>query len=73
MNKYQYLNEKEVSQMTSISLPTLRMNRHLKQGIPYSKIGRSVRYNFQDVIDYMENSKVKFENGERQNDGNSDM
>ena len=55
----QYVDEKRVSRMTSFKLPTLRNDRHLGRGIPYVKIGRSVRYRLDDVIAYMEAHKVK--------------
>ena len=53
-----YLNEKEVSEMTGRSLSTLRNERSLGFGIPYSKIGRSVRYSLTDVVKFMEAHKV---------------
>jgi hypothetical protein len=53
-----YLNEKQVSFITSRAIPTLRNDRHLNRGIPYCKISRSVRYAFQDVIDFMEAKKI---------------
>ena len=53
-----YLNEKQVSEMTGRSLSTLRNERSLGLGIPYSKIGRSVRYNLVDVIKFMESRRV---------------
>lgn len=59
-----YLNEKEVSKMIGRALPTLRNDRFLKRGIPYIKVGRSVRYSYRDVIDYMEVRKILTEGGE---------
>ncbi len=56
-----YLNEKEVSKLTSRSLSTLRNERSLGRGIPYLKIGRSVRYDLIDVHKFMEAHKVNFE------------
>ena len=53
-----YLTEKEVAAMTGLSLSTLRNSRFLGRGIPYVKIGRSVRYSLDDVVDYMESRKV---------------
>ena len=57
-NLPQYLDEKKVSAITSRALPTLRNDRHKGRGIPYSKVGRSVRYSLADVIDYMESRKI---------------
>jgi hypothetical protein len=53
-----YLNEKQVSEMTCRSLSTLRNERSLGLGIPYSKVGRSVRYSLTDVVEFMEAHKV---------------
>ena len=54
----QYVNEKEVSEITGLALPTLRNYRHLGKGPKYSKIGRCVRYSLDDVIAFMESCKV---------------
>jgi len=53
-----YIGEKEVARITGRALPTLRNDRHRRRGIPYVKMGRSVRYNLEDVIDYMESRKI---------------
>ncbi|RJP75712.1 MAG: DNA-binding protein [Candidatus Zixiibacteriota bacterium] len=57
-NTLRYLTEKEVSDMTRIALPTLRNQRSQGIGIPYSKIGRSVRYSLDDVVAYMGKYKI---------------
>jgi predicted DNA-binding transcriptional regulator AlpA len=54
-----YLNEKEVAEITDLSVATLRNDRFLGRGIPYVKFGRAVRYSYQDVIKFMESHKVK--------------
>lgn len=54
-----YLTEKQVSEMTGLAIQTLRNDRFLGQRIPYSKIGRSVRYNLDDVVGYMEAHKIR--------------
>lgn len=52
--------EKEVSKMTGISVSTLQKQRFFGRGIPYCKVGaKSVRYNLQDVVDYMEAQKIE--------------
>lgn len=57
--KAQYLTEREVSRLTSRALSTLRNDRQNGVGLPYVKWGsRFVRYNKQDVIDFMEARKV---------------
>ncbi len=56
--RLQYLTEAEVSELTRIALPTLRNQRFRCVGIPYSKIGRSVRNLLQDVSDYMSERRI---------------
>jgi len=57
-NSVRYLTEKQVAKMLSCAVSTLRNQRHQGRGIPYSKFGRSVRYNLQDVITYMESRRI---------------
>jgi predicted DNA-binding transcriptional regulator AlpA len=54
-----YLNEVQVAEMTGRALSTLRNERSRNEGIPYIKIGRSVRYSLQDVINFMEARKIE--------------
>lgn len=54
-----YIKEREVAETTSRSLSTLRNERSRGVGIPYIKIGRSVRYSSSDVREYMEARKIK--------------
>jgi hypothetical protein len=53
-----YITEREVSIITHRALSTLRNDRFHRRGIPYSKIGRSVRYSRMDVIDFMQTRKI---------------
>lgn len=52
--KVRFINDNEVSVITGLSVQTLRNWRSQSKGIPYVKVGRSVRYSYQDVIAYME-------------------
>ena len=54
-----YITEKEVSEITGRALSTLRNERFLGKGIPYFKIGKSVRYKLDDVIEFMESKRVE--------------
>jgi len=54
-----YLNEVRVADITGRALSTLRNERARGLGIPYIKIGRSVRYDLTDVIQFMESRKIK--------------
>jgi hypothetical protein len=58
-NDVTFLTETQVSEMTQIALPTLRNHRFRGVGIPYHKVGRSVRYSLKDVIDYMESKRIQ--------------
>ena len=55
-----WLTEKDVSLMTRLSVHTLRAHRFKHTGIPYSKIGRSVRYAKEDVLNFMEERRISF-------------
>lgn len=56
-----YLNEKQVAEMTGLSVVTLRNHRCQRRGFPYAKVGRSVRYLKQTVIDYMAARTIQVE------------
>ena len=57
--QFKYLTEKEVSKVTSMALSTLRNARFNGRGISYCKVGRSVRYNSNDVVAFMESRKIE--------------
>ncbi len=59
MEHPQYLTERQVSKITSRGIQTLRNERSLRKGIPFVKLGRAVRYNLADVVEYMESRKVQ--------------
>ena len=56
-----WVNENKTSDISGSALPTLRNNRSAGREIPYSKIGRSVRYRVGDIFRYMNNRKIKTE------------
>ena len=56
--KERYLNEHEVARLTGRAVPTLRNDRCQYKGLPYVKVGRSVRYSLRDVLRWMEERKV---------------
>ena len=58
-NREQYLPETLVSEITGMSVATLRNHRWLGKGIPYIKIGRTVRYQESEVLEYLENLRVQ--------------
>ena len=58
-NQEKCVTELKVSELTGMSLATLRNHRWLGKGIPYIKIGRSVRYFESDVQDFLNQLKVQ--------------
>ncbi len=52
--------EKTVAAITGLSTSTLQKDRHHHRGIAYSKVGRSVRYAYDDVVAYMHAKKITF-------------
>lgn len=58
MTEDRYITEREVAALTSLALPTLRNHRVQGRGIPYVKIGRSVRYSYTEVMEYMQAHRV---------------
>jgi hypothetical protein len=54
----QYLTEQQVSVITGRAISTLRNDRYYKRGIPYIKIGRSVRYDYDATVAFMEERQV---------------
>jgi excisionase family DNA binding protein len=48
----------EVARITGLSLTTLAQWRSQRRGIPYLKVGRSVRYDPRDVQTYLEGCRV---------------
>ena len=47
------LTEKEVAITFRLSLPKLRADRQHGRGIKYKKFGKSVRYNLDDISEYL--------------------
>lgn len=53
-----YLTPPEVEKFTGRKLQTLANERHQGRGLPYYKVGSSVRYKLADVIAFMERHRV---------------
>ena len=58
MTNQRWIDEKKVMEITGRKLPTLRNDRFLGRGIPYSKMGKSVRYEIADVVNFMKSRRV---------------
>lgn len=59
--KKHYWSEVEVAEYTGLAVSTLRNHRHLRKGIPYSKIFRRVVYNPDDVYEFLERHKIRYD------------
>ena len=57
-----YINEKEVAEMTSLSVSTLRNQRFQGTGLPFYKMARAVRYKLTDVTSFMDSCLVETAN-----------
>ncbi len=55
----QWLSEKDVARLIGISVSSLQKHRFKRSGIPYVKLGRTVRYSLADVYAYMDTHKIK--------------
>ena len=55
-----WLTEKEAAAMTGLSVSTLQKQRFYHRGIPYAKIGRSVRYAYADIETFMAERRICF-------------
>ena len=53
-----YLTDVQVARHLNISTGTVRRWRLFKEGPPYSKIGNSVRYHFDDIADFVKLGRV---------------
>ncbi len=59
MNTERYLTPLEVEKFTSRKAQTLANERYRGEGIPYYKVGASVRYKLSDVISFMEQHRIE--------------
>ena len=50
----EYLNSRQVAQMTGVSVKSLEAMRSMRRGPDYFKIGGRVRYRIQDIRDWIE-------------------
>ena len=51
------VDKKELSSMTGLSARTIEHAKD-EMGLPFFKIGRSVRYYYSEVIDWIQNKKI---------------
>ena len=53
-----FITEQQLSEATGMSLSHIRNQRWNRTGIPYYKLGRSVRYRLDEVIQWMEEHRI---------------
>ena len=53
-----YFTDVQVAKHLNISTGTVRRWRLFKEGPPYSKIGNSVRYHFDDIVNFVKLGRV---------------
>ena len=55
------LNEHEAAKKLNKSVQTLRNDRHKRRGLPYVKLGRSVRYSPVDIDSHIKAHRITFD------------
>jgi hypothetical protein len=62
LSELQLVTEKETSDLIKVPLQTLRNHRSRGCGLPYLKLGRSVRYSLADIDNYLSARKISTDN-----------
>jgi hypothetical protein len=52
------ITETELANIINRSVQTLRNDRHRRRGLPYIRLGRSIRYDLRDVEAYIDEYRV---------------
>lgn len=64
-NQVKFITEKELAQITGFALQTIRNWRHVRRGPNYVKISRAVRYDYAEVMLFMNSRRVNLEREDR--------
>ncbi len=54
----QLLNEKNLAKQLDVSVDKLRKDRFENRGLPYTRIGRSIRYNLVSVLKTLKDNSM---------------
>lgn len=54
----QAVGERTAAKILEKSVQTLRNDRHIGKGVPYLKLGRSVRYLLSDIQEYVQKHRI---------------
>lgn len=58
LNEDLVVDDIKASKILKRAVQTLRNDRHLCQGPPYIKLGRSIRYRVSDLMDYLDKHRI---------------
>ncbi len=58
LHPFKFLTDKQVEELTGIKRQTLANHRCRGIGIPYAKVGHSIRYKLADVLTHMEGHRI---------------
>lgn len=58
LHHFKYLTDRQVEDLTGIKRQTLANQRCRGVGIPYSKVGHSIRYALKDVLAVMQTHRI---------------
>jgi hypothetical protein len=61
LQPFRFLTDKQVETLTGIKRQTLANQRCRGVGLPYLKVGGSIRYALRDVLDFMEAHRIQRE------------
>jgi hypothetical protein len=53
------MNEKNLAEKLDISISKLQRDRHLKRGLPFLRIGKLIKYDFDEVLRVLEDFKFR--------------
>ena len=56
--KHRFLKDEQAADLIGLSVQTLRNWRFKREGPPYIRAGRSIRYSFQDLLGWMEGKRI---------------
>ena len=62
MDLPKFINEEKLSELNGKSISTLQQDRWRGIGVPYYKIGGSVRYSKTDVQNYLDDVRIETKN-----------
>ena len=62
LNEFEVVTETKAAEILGLAVQTLRNRRHMRAGCPYIRMGRSIRYGVNDLLDYLDRHRIDPEN-----------